>query len=254
MALTSHLRVVMHQTQGPDNLGAVARLAANFGVAELVLSDPQLQEMDGARRMAVHAGHVLEAARIVPTLPEALEDVVLAVGTTSRQVLRGMPTLSPEAAVALLAENSARGKVALVLGGEKRGLSDEDLSHCQQALVIPTRPEQPSMNLAQAAAVLLYLCAREQVEGRAPGAVEGAPLRLVQALQGWMRQVLLDVGFLNPQGPDAVLAEMIHSLTRVALTRREVELWLTAFKHLSRRLKHPVAPGEGDHGGGGVGR
>ncbi|MFY2564014.1 RNA methyltransferase [Corallococcus terminator] len=249
MALTSHLRVVLHQTQGPDNLGAVARLAANFGVAELVLSDPQLQEMDGARRMAVHAGHILEAARIVPTLPEALEDVVLAVGTTSRQNLRGMPTLSPEDAVALMALHSQRGKVALVLGGEKRGMSDEDLTHCQQALVIPTRPEQPSMNLAQAAAVLLYLCAREQVEVATPGAVEGAPLRLVQALQSWMRMVLLEVGFLNTQGPDALLAEMTHSLTRSALTRREVELWLSAFKQLSRRLVGPTARPESEKKG-----
>ncbi|AKF81333.1 tRNA/rRNA methyltransferase [Myxococcus fulvus] len=239
MALTSHLRVVLHQTQGPDNLGAVARLAANFGVAELVLADPQLQEMDGARRMAVHAGHILESARIYPTLPEALEDVVFAMGTTSRQNLRGMSTLSPEDAVALLSLHAQRGKVALVLGGEKRGMSDEDLSHCQQALVIPTRPEQPSMNLAQAAAVLLYLCAREHVEQTTPGAVEGAPLRLVQALQAWMRQVFLKVGFLNTQAPDALLAEMMHSLTRGALTRREVEMWLTAFKHLSRSVGLP---------------
>lgn len=244
MSLVSHLRVVLHQTQGPDNLGAVARLAANFGVADLVLSDPQLQEMDGARRMAVHASHVLESARIVPTLPEALEDVVLAVGTTSRQNLRGMPTLSPEEAVALLARNAQRGKVALVLGGEKRGMSDEDLSHCQQALVIPTRPEQPSMNLAQAAAVLMYLCAREQVETPAQAVAEGAPLQLVQALQSRMRQVLLDSDFLNRQGPDAVLSEMIHSLTRAALSKREVELWLNAFKHLARWGARPATPPE----------
>ncbi|WP_342380374.1 RNA methyltransferase [Myxococcus stipitatus] len=244
MSLVSHLRVVLHQTQGPDNLGAVARLAANFGVAELVLSDPQLQEMDGARRMAVHAGHVLESARIVPTLPAALEDVVLAIGTTSRQNLRGMPTLSPEEAVEMLARHAQRGKVALVLGGEKRGMSDEDLSHCQQALVIPTRPEQPSMNLAQAAAVLFYLCSRAQAEVPERSVAEGAPLRLVQALQARMRQVLLDADFLNWQGPDAVLSEMIHSLTRAALTKREVELWLNAFKHLGRCVARPATPPE----------
>lgn len=242
MSLPQKLRVVLHQTQGADNLGAVARLCANFGVAELWLAETHLPDLEAARPMAVHAGHVLDAVRSVPTLPEALEEVVFAVGTTSRTHLRGMPTLTPEEAVAMLSEHASRGPVALVLGGERRGMSDEDLAHCQQALVIPTRPEQPSMNLAQAAAVLLYLCAREgapRVEHEAP---RGAPLRLVQALDGWMKQVLLEVDFLNPRGPEAILAELRHALTRANLTEREAQLWLSAFKAMARRMVRPTAP------------
>jgi len=180
----------------------------------------------------------------VPTLEAALEDVVFAMGTTSRTQLRGMPTLSPEAAVALLARQSARGKVALVLGGERRGMSDEELALCQQALVIPTRPEQPSMNLAQAGAVLIYLCSRADAPEVRPPEAQGAPLRLLQALDGWMKQVFLEVDFLNPRGPEPILAEMRHALTRAELTAREAQLWLSAFRHLARRLVTPTAPPE----------
>ena len=179
-------------------------------------------------------------------MPEALEDVVFAMGTTSRTSLRGMPTLSPEEAMAMLAEPAQRGPVALVLGGERRGMSDEDLAHCQQALVIPTRPEQPSMNLAQAAAVLLYLASRQGVTEAPVEAPKGAPLRLVQALDGWMQQVLLEVDFLNPRGPGPILAEMRHALTRSNLTEREAQLWLSAFKAMARRLVKPQVPPDRD--------
>lgn len=242
MSLPQKLRVVLHQTQGADNLGAVARLCANFGVAELWLAETHLPDLEAARPMAVHAGHVLDAVNSVPTLPEALGDVVFAMGTTSRTSLRGMPTLSPEEAMAMLAEHARRGPVALVLGGERRGMSDEDLAHCQQALVIPTRPEQPSMNLAQAAAVLLYLASREGSSEAPAEAPKGAPLRLVQALDGWMQQVLLEVDFLNPRGPGPILAEMRHALTRSNLTEREAQLWLSAFKAMARRLVKPQVP------------
>jgi len=244
MPLTTNLRVVLHQTQGADNLGALARLSANFGVGELWLSDTHLPDLSAARPMAVHSGHVLDALVSVPTLEAALEDVVFAMGTTSRTQLRGMPTLSPEAAVALLARQSARGKVALVLGGERRGMSDEELALCQQALVIPTRPEQPSMNLAQAGAVLIYLCSRADAPEVRPPEAQGAPLRLLQALDGWMKQVFLEVDFLNPRGPEPILAEMRHALTRAELTAREAQLWLSAFRHLARRLVTPTAPPE----------
>lgn len=216
---------------------------ANFGLSRLVLSDPVTRDFQAAERMAVRGEQVLSGLTVTDSLGEALEGVVYAVGTTSRTHLRGRETLSPEEAVRRLRQESARGRVALVLGGERRGLSDEDLMRCQDALVIPTSEVQPSMNLAQAAAVLLYLCARED-RGAPPPPAEppGAPLGLLQALEGWAKQVLLEVDYLNPRGPDAVVNELVQALQRARLTPREAELWLNAFKHLARRLVRPQVP------------
>ncbi len=127
-----------------------------------------------------------------------------------------------------------------MFGGEKRGLSDEDLSHCQEYLAIPTSDEQPSMNLAQSAAVLLYLCARQSREALPPKpeAPAGARLGTVKALEAQMREVLLGSGFLNPEAPDHILQELERSLLRGELSQREAELWLTAFKQLGRTQKH----------------
>jgi tRNA/rRNA methyltransferase len=133
--------------------------------------------------------------------------------------------------------------VALVLGGEQRGLSDEELSHCPDVLGIPTSIVQPSMNLAQAAAVLLYLCGREGAAPPAPAAPEpGARMGTLHALGQRMKEVLLQAQFLNPQAPEHVLRELELSLLRARLTQREAELWLTAFKHLGRAVAGGASP------------
>jgi len=241
MLAAANLTVVLHQTRSPDNLGAVARVMANFGFPRLILSEPATYAFRGAERMAVKGESVLESMAVARNLPEALQDCVYAVGTTSRTQIEGRTALTPEEAVARLAEQSQRGRVALVLGGEQRGLSNEELAFCSDLLVVPTSDVQPSMNLAQAAAVLLYLCARE---GRRPAeaVVEprgepGARMGTVNALGERMRQVLLEAQFLNPQAPEHVLRELERSLLRAELTQREAELWLTAFKHVGRVMK-----------------
>ncbi|WNG45256.1 RNA methyltransferase [Archangium minus] len=241
MLTAGNMTVILHQTRSPENLGSVARVMANFGFSRLILSDPRTYNFRGAERLAVKGDAVLEAMAVAQSLPEALKDCVYAVGTTSRTQIEGRTALTPEEAVARLAEQSRRGRVALVLGGEQRGLSNEELAFCTDFLVIPTSEVQPSMNLAQAAAVLLYLCSRE---GRKPAEVapslepeqQGAKMGTVRALGDRMRQVMLEAQFLNPQAPDHILRELERSLLRAELTQREAELWLTAFKHLGRAM------------------
>lgn len=253
MLAAENLTVVLHQTRSPDNLGAVARVMANFGFSRLILSDPATYAFRGAERLAVKGDAVLDGMAVARELPEALKDCVYAVGTTSRTQIEGRESLTPEQAVTRLAEQSRRGRVALVLGSEQRGLSNEELAFCADFLVIPTSEVQPSMNLAQAAGVLLYLCSRE---GRTPAEVappvpvapesQGAKMGTVRALGDRMREVLLQAQFLNPQAPDHILRELERSLLRAELTQREAELWLTAFKHLGRA----VGGGKGTPGKG----
>jgi tRNA/rRNA methyltransferase len=234
------LSVVLHQTRSPDNLGAVCRVMANFDYTRLVLSEPHLQDFSAAEKMAVKGGHVLSGMTVAPTLAEALQDCVYVVGSTSRGQLERRSPVTPEEAARRLAQESTRGRVALLFGGEQRGLSDEDLTHCADVLVIPTSDVQPSMNLAQSAAVLLYLCHRQGLEPAAPPAEEpGARLGTLNALSGRMRAAMLAADFLNPQAPDHVLHELEQTLLRSRLTQREAELWLNAFKHLGRA----AAPG-----------
>ncbi len=229
----NNLVLICHQLRSAENLGAIARVMANFGFSELILSDPQTHDFRGAERLGINAESVLSRFSIAPTLEEALHGVVFALGSTSRESLKRTDGVSPEQGIEWLAEHSVRGKVALVLGGEKRGLSDDELGLCQAAIVIPTPGPQPSMNIAQAASVLLYLASRVEAP-RATVEFHGARLQTVQALEQKMKAALLQVEFLNPQAPEHVLHELSRTLVRNGITQREAEVWLSAFEHVRR--------------------
>jgi tRNA/rRNA methyltransferase len=151
--------------------------------------------------------------------------------------------MSPELAAQRLAEHAQRGPVALVFGGEKRGLSDDELALCHDVTVIPTDPLQPSMNLSQAVAVMLYLCARAFADPKPPAAAgtekaneAAAKVATLRALEERLGKVLLRAEFLNPQAPEHVLSELARSLARASLSQREAEMWLSAFAHVERKL------------------
>lgn len=235
MSLRTALNVVLHQTRYPGNLGAVARLMANFGFQRWTFSDLEAEDLAEAEKMAIkgEALDLLTRARRTSTVAEAVADCVYAVGTSMR-TLDGRAPLTPEQAVAKLREQAAKGPVALVFGGEKRGLSDEELAFCQDTCAIPTQPAQPSMNLAQSAAVLLYLCARDESELPVHPGPPPAHLRILQVLEAQLRSTLLQCEFLSAQQPEFVLRELMQSLGRAQLTQREAELWTGAFKQLAR--------------------
>jgi tRNA/rRNA methyltransferase len=210
---------------------------ANFGFAHLILSDALTYDFRPAEKLALKGEAVLEQLRLERSLSDAVAGSVYALGTTSREV-SGRAALTPEAGAQRLVEKARGGRVSLVLGGEKRGLSDADLAVCQEVVRIPTHSTQPSMNLAQAAAVLMYVCAHADntaSESPAQATEPAAPLGLVRSMQEHMQRALLDAGFLNPQAPEHILNELVRSLLRGGPSAREVALWKAAFEKLARR-------------------
>jgi tRNA/rRNA methyltransferase len=240
MLLRRQLRIVLHQIQSAENLGALARLVANFDFPVLRLSDPHLEDTDAAHRTAVHAGHVLSSTERVARLEDAVGDAVYVLGTSGRDTLRGRSAVSPEEGVERLRVAAARGPVALVFGGERRGLSDAELALCQDVACIPAPGPQPSLNLAQAAAVFLYLASRAD-EAPVPDVTPdpGAPQALREVLRRRMERALRAADGLNPQSPLPVLDEMLRALDRAKLTRREAELWAAAWKQVARAAGAP---------------
>lgn len=225
------LLVIAHQLRSPENLGAIARAMANFGFSQLVLSDPATHDFRGAEQRAIGAEAIVQHLAVASTLDEAIGSTVFALGTTSRANAKRAEVLSPEEGIARLRAHASRGPVALVLGGEKRGLDDDELARCHAVVAIPTAAAQPSMNIAQAAAVLLYLASREPA---VPVTEEGARLESVRALEEKLKAALLQCGFLNPQAPQHVLHELSRALVRGRLTQREAEVWLSAMEHVRR--------------------
>src|SRR6267142_2844304 len=156
-----NLRVVLVNPRNPLNIGAAARAMSNFGFFHLRVVNPYELAFREARS-AVGASPLLARAEELKTVSEAIADCTLIVGTTSvgrREPQHLVKRL--EQAAPLIRKRLSGSRVALLFGSEKRGLSNEDLSHCHWLLRIPTREDHRSMNLGQAVAVCLYELARD---------------------------------------------------------------------------------------------
>ncbi len=244
--------VVLHRPQSAENLGAAARAMKNFGVSRLVVVEPEAWSgaprrggaataredvLARARRTARRAADVLDGAALRADLRGALGPTVWACGTSSRAI-EGRPRLDPRALAAEVARRSAAGEVAIVFGEERRGLSDAELDLCQAVCTIPTASAYDSMNLAQAVAVVCYEIAmaagglRDAPSGAAPARHE-----TLEALWDRTRALLAAVGYLNPQSPELVLAELRRVLARAEPTQREAELLAAAVRALERVVR-----------------
>jgi len=151
------IAVVLVSPRNPLNIGAAARAMANFGFRHLAVVAPYEEHWREAKS-AVGASDLLQNAKRVERVAEAVADCALVIGTAAlahrkpEQTVIPLPDLAPF----VVAELARGGRVALVFGPEKRGLTRDDLALCHALVEIPTDPRQPSMNLGQAVAVCLY--------------------------------------------------------------------------------------------------
>lgn len=234
--LVPDVRFVLVRPRNAENLGAAARAMKNCGLTDWAWVDPQVEDLSGAHRLAVHAEELLSGARTHAALSEAVGDCVWVVGTSSRKV-RGKRRMSPRAVAEEIAARAAEGRIALVFGDERSGLTNEEVDRCHDLSAIPTAPDQPSVNLAQA--VLLYAY-EVRIAALARAELPPAPLataatdaeltRLEQAL----RQALEMGGFLV-DGRRAALRELFEPWRRSRLTRAEARLWMAALGSLAKR-------------------
>jgi tRNA/rRNA methyltransferase len=151
------LDVVLVSPRNPLNIGAAARAMANFGFSRLAVVAPYEPHWREAKS-AVQAEYLLQNARCTQCLSEAVADCTLVAGTGTlehrkpEQPVVSLPALAP----IIQSELARGGRIALVFGQEKHGLTREDLALCHVLVEIPTDLRQPSMNLGQAVAVCLY--------------------------------------------------------------------------------------------------
>lgn len=167
-----NVRFVLVRPRDPNNIGAATRALANFGFEELRVVEPYPPVWKEARA-AVGAQNILAQACAVP-LKEALADCHLVLGTTALKTRRARQPVVPLPAVSgFLKERLPRGgRLAVLFGSEKTGLSAAELGHCHALLHVPTFPKQPSMNLAQAVAVTAYELSRTPLD---PAPAGGEP-------------------------------------------------------------------------------
>jgi tRNA (cytidine32/uridine32-2'-O)-methyltransferase len=219
--LLGAVRVVLCRPRNPQNLGAAARALRCAGISRWAVVDPQTSDLETARRVAVHAEDLLDQRQVCTNLPEAIVGCTLTVGTTAR-VRPDRPLLSPKEAAERLI--GARGPVALVFGDERSGLTAEEIEAVDLVTTIPSAPEQPSWNLAQAIAIYSWELRSAAMRGQfvqTARSVQTAP----DALASVDRALAEATASL---GKPALRRKLYKALERAALSPREATLW-TAF-------------------------
>src|SRR5215475_3090316 len=150
--------IVLVEPQLGENIGAAARVMANFGLGRLRLVKPR----DGwpnlqAQRSASGADRILDGVALYDTVTDAISDCTVVLATTARAHDQAKPVLGPEAAAQFLAPHVAAGEdVAILFGRERYGLENEEVALADRIVTFPVNPAFASLNLAQAVALVAY--------------------------------------------------------------------------------------------------
>jgi tRNA/rRNA methyltransferase len=245
--------VVLVEPAGPLNVGAVARLCANFGVHALRLVAPRCDPLgEEALRMAVHAAPLLERAQRFPHLAAALADCGPVVACSGRRAGEPSPLLGPDQALTWLLTCGETAPVALVFGREDRGLSNDELLQAGRLLCIETDADTGygSLNLSHAVAIVLqrWQCLRATA-GEASPPPQAAPCHpcprgQLEAMLADAEALLLEVGFLYPHTANARMARVRSILQRAEAAEPEVAL----LRGMVRQLRWASGRGEARSG------
>ena len=234
------VRFVMVSPSHPGNVGSAARAIKTMGFHDLHLvapADPDILRQPEALALASGAGDILEQARLHDSLADALAPTTLAFALTARARAIGPPPCDIREAAVQSADELAHtdGRIAIVLGTERTGLSNDDITLCQRVCHIPANPAYSSLNVSQALQLaawemryaLLPLAGAARLpdtQARHDPGTDPASSERVQAMLDHFEQAMLAVGFLDPQHPKKLVPRVRQMWTRNRLSADEVDM------------------------------
>ena len=156
-AKTENITIVLNKPKYPGNVGSVARCARNMGIEKISVVGNRDLAPEEMKQMATHfAAGIVDRIQHFDGLDEALARFQYIVGTTSRRGSARGPVVSPREMAASIVDISQENEVALLIGPEDTGLSNDDLRFCHLLVTIPTSRHNKSINLSHAAMILCY--------------------------------------------------------------------------------------------------
>lgn len=223
-----NIKIVMVETTHPGNIGAAARAMKNMAMSNLTLVNPKCPIGERAYSRGSGANNVLDDRVLVDTLPEAVADCQLVVGTSARLRSLAWPELTPESLALKIATSPANEKAAIVFGREHAGLTNDELQHCHYTVTIPTNPDFSSLNVASAIQVISYEIYKKLGKFDLSAQTETAePIADSAELEGYfshLEQVLISTDFLNKDNPRQMMKRLRRLYQRAEPSKNEVNI------------------------------
>lgn len=227
----NRLRFVLVETSHPGNVGSVARAMKTMGFSNLYLVNPRNPDVlthPDAIALASGAQDILEQAILVDSVQQALQGCEIAAAVSARLREFSPPVLDPRE-FALKLSQPETGLVALVLGNERTGLTNEIVEKCNYLINIPANLAYSSLNLAQAVQVLAYECRYSSLGNTITNSEAGfkgdaANLAEVDAMFAHLEQGLIAIRFIDPVSPKKLMSRLKRLFSRTKLEVEEVNI------------------------------
>jgi tRNA/rRNA methyltransferase len=242
--------LILVEPQLGENIGAAARVMANFGLSRLRLVKPR----DGwpnihASRSASGADRVLEEAVLYETVQAAIADCTVVLAATARAHDQAKPVLGPHDAPLLLAPHIAAGEnVAVLFGRERHGLENDEVALADRIVTFPVNPAFASLNLAQAVALIAYEWFKHISGGALPFTMprksEPASKQQIEAFFANLESQLDAIEYFRPLDKRAtMLVNLRNIFARMAPTRQDMQTLHGIVVALTEGRKGPARGG-----------
>ncbi|WP_417658800.1 tRNA (cytosine(32)/uridine(32)-2'-O)-methyltransferase TrmJ [Pseudidiomarina sp.] len=240
----NNIRIVLVNTSHTGNIGSVARAMKTMGLNDLYLVDPVQAPDSHASALAAGATDVLHQAKIVKTLPEAIQDCGLVVGTSARNRTLDWPLLGPRETAAKVLAEAPNYPVAMVFGRESSGLTNEELQQCTHHVHIPSNPEYSSLNLAMAVQTLAYEVRMQFLEADAKPPVSDVDYPLAGDLERFyqhLEDTLGETGFIIKNHPGQVMAKLRRMFSRARPESAELNILRGILTSIDKKNKNDIS-------------
>jgi tRNA/rRNA methyltransferase len=242
--------VVLVEPQLGENIGAAARVMANFGLGQLRLVRPR----DGwpniqAHRSASGADRILERAALFGTVEAAIADCTVVLATTARAHDQAKPVLGPDEAAAFLAPHVVAGEnVAVLFGRERYGLENHEVALADRVVTFPVNPAFASLNLAQAVALVAYEWFKQASAGALPFTMphksEPARKQQIEAFFANLERQLDAIEYFRPLDKRAtMLVNLRNIFARMQPTQQDIQTLHGIVVALTEGRKGPARGG-----------
>ncbi|MEM7097803.1 MAG: RNA methyltransferase [Pseudomonadota bacterium] len=236
-----NIRIVLVEPSHPGNIGGAARAMKTMGLSSLYVVSPRRFPDPQADWRAAGALDVLDQARVVDTLDQALEGVQWMVGTSTRNRKIPWPITDAKGVAEQAMQLPDETQSAILFGREDNGLTNDELSRCHLHLQIPAAPEYSSLNLAMAVQVVCYEIYQRfvnAVEDEFADTMHGWDRRIakvheIDALLAHFEEVLTGTAFLSADNPGQTLTRLRRMFARIRPDETEVQILRGVLKHLA---------------------
>lgn len=243
----SSIRIILVNTSHPGNIGGAARAMKNMGLGSLVLVQPQDFPSSKASARASGATDILDQARVVSSLAEAVSDCSFVIGTSARSRHIRWPTQNPREMASQILTEAYRNQVALIFGTESRGLTNTELQQCHVHMHIPTVASFSSINLAMAVQIICYELRMSWLANQGDNSkqqqnidknIAPATVSEVEHMFEHLQQALVDIDFLSLENPKQLMVRLRRLYLRARLDKAEVNIMRGILTATQKLLKN----------------